>query len=77
MTLALYVTTDRRFRLDVQADEQSTSLPAAVITRIERAFRGGQGAGLLHLATTEMKTDLPPTLAFARGFAMRDRKSNV
>ena len=71
MSLVLYVTTDRRFRLEIQADERSAALPAAVVARIERAFRGGQGAGLLHLATTEMKTELPPTLAFARGFAMR------
>jgi superfamily II DNA or RNA helicase len=67
----LYVTAHGRFRLEIQPDEGSASLPAAAVTRIERAFRDGQGAGLLHLATTELKMDLPPTLAFARRFAMR------
>ena len=46
-------------------------MPAATATKIERAFRDGQGPGLLYLATTELKTDLPATLAFARSFAQR------
>lgn len=71
MSLSLYVAPDRRFRLEVSADEQPVSLPAAVIARIERAFQNGQGTGLLHLATTEIKTDLPLALAFARSFAQR------
>jgi non-specific serine/threonine protein kinase len=72
MPLDLYVTTQGVFRLEAHPDEDdSGSLPAAVTARIERAFRDGQGAGLLHLATTEMKTDLPPSVAFARSFASR------
>ena len=47
------------------------ALPGALISRIERAFSQGQGAGLVHLATTEVTTALPPGLAFAREFAQR------
>ncbi len=71
VTLALYVTTHRTFRLEVHPGDEPTPLPAAVTARIERAFQDGQAAGLLHLATMEMKTDLPPSVAFARAFAMR------
>ncbi|MBV8804753.1 MAG: hypothetical protein JO042_06890, partial [Sinobacteraceae bacterium] len=71
MTLDLYVTTQRRLRVEVLSDEQPASLPTAVTARIERAFQDGQAAGLLHLGTAEVKTDLPQTLAFARGFAQR------
>jgi hypothetical protein len=55
----------------VRSDEGSASLPTATSARIERAFNDGEGAGLLHLATIEIKTALGPTLAFARGFAQR------
>lgn len=41
MTVDLYVTTQRRFRLEVHADEQPGSLPANVTARIERAFQDG------------------------------------
>ena len=47
------------------------SLGGAVAARIERAFSEGQDAGLIHLATVEMKTALPPALGFARDFAQR------
>jgi superfamily II DNA or RNA helicase len=69
--LALYVTAQRRFHLESRPDDQPPSMPAATATKIERAFRDGQGPGLLYLATTELKTDLPATLAFARSFAQR------
>ena len=69
--LDLYVTAQRRFRLEVDADEQLIPLPSATAARIERAFRDGQGPGLLYLATSELKADLPPTLAFGRSFARR------
>jgi superfamily II DNA or RNA helicase len=67
----LYVTAHRQFRLEAQANEQPTSVHVATAARIERAFRDGQGAGLLYLATTELRTDLPPALSFARSFAQR------
>ena len=69
--LDLYVTAQRRFHLDAQPDEQPPSPPTATAAKIERAFRNGQAPGLLYLATTELKADLPPTLTFARSFAQR------
>jgi hypothetical protein len=61
MMVDLYVTTQRRFCLEVHADEQPSSLPAAVTARIERVS-GRLRGGMLHLATTEVKTDLPQGL---------------
>ena len=70
--LDLYVTAQRRFRLEAHTNDQPPSLLAATAAaRLERAFLDGQGPGLLCLATAEVKTDLPPTLAFARSFAQR------
>jgi hypothetical protein len=39
--------------------------------RIRRAFAQSQANGLLHLATHELQSHLPPELAFARNFACR------
>ena len=70
--LDLYITAQRRFHLEAQPGEQPASPPTtAAAAKLQRAFRVGQGPGLLYLATTELKTDLPPTLAFARSFAQR------
>src|SRR5437868_10728555 len=71
MTPELYVTSQHHLRVEMRPDEGSSPLPAATSARIERAFNDGAGAGLLHLATTEIKTTLGVTLAFARGFAQR------
>src|SRR5882724_2605388 len=67
----LYVTSQRTLRVEMRPDEGSASLPPATSARIEHAFNDGEGAGLLHLATIEIKATLGPTLAFARGFAQR------
>ena len=40
-----------------------------VARRIAKAFRTSAAAGLLHLATAELESRLPPDLAFAREFA--------
>jgi hypothetical protein len=69
MTPELYVTSHRTLRIEMCPDE--ASLPSATSARIERAFNDGEGAGLLHLATIEIKTTLGPTLVFARAFAQR------
>ena len=37
--------------------------------RIDGAFSEGSSRGLLHLATTELQTSLPPPFAYARDFA--------
>lgn len=70
-SLDLYVTSQRRFRVEVVDAEDSPPLASAAAGRIERAFDAGHGAGLLHLATVEVKTSLPSGLAFARSFAQR------
>lgn len=69
--LDLYVTAQRQFRVDSVRDDTRESLPSAAAARIARAFQDGQGAGLLHLATVEVKTPAPAALAFGRGFAQR------
>lgn len=69
--LDLYVTAQRQLRVDSVRDDGGKTLPSAAAARILRAFQGGQGAGLLHLATVEVKTPLPPALAFGRSFAQR------
>jgi superfamily II DNA or RNA helicase len=71
MTPELYVTSQHRLRVEMRPDEGSVALPPTTAARIERAFNDGEGAGLLHLATIEIKTALGPSLAFARGFAQR------
>ncbi|MGH8318470.1 MAG: DEAD/DEAH box helicase [Steroidobacteraceae bacterium] len=70
-SLELYVTSHRRFRVETFDAYGAPSLASAAVTRIERAFLDGQGSGLLHLATQELKSSLPPGLAFARSFAQR------
>jgi non-specific serine/threonine protein kinase len=69
--LNLYLTAQRRFHLEAQAAEPPASLPTATAAKIQRAFHDGPAPGLLYLATTELKSNLPPTLAFARSFAQR------
>jgi non-specific serine/threonine protein kinase len=81
MTLELHITPQGRFRVarDEGAGERTeapgraatTALSAALATRIEQAFAAGQGAGLAHLATLELREPLPPGLAFARLLAQR------
>ncbi|MGA7539047.1 MAG: DEAD/DEAH box helicase [Steroidobacteraceae bacterium] len=70
-TLELCITSQHRLRVEALAADGASPLPSAAAGRIERAFGDGQGAGLLHLATAELKTSLPPGLAFARSFAQR------
>ncbi len=69
--LELYVASQRRFRVETSDADGAPSLASAVAARIERAFLEGQGPGLLQLATQELKSLLPPGLAFARAFAQR------
>ncbi|MDP2663774.1 MAG: SNF2 helicase-associated domain-containing protein, partial [Dehalococcoidia bacterium] len=46
-------------------------LPAEIADRIRVAFHEHSAAGLLHLATTELETPLPPVFAYWRDFARR------
>lgn len=47
------------------------ALPDEVAARIGEAFHEGTAAGLLHLATAELATPLPPAFAFWRDFSRR------
>jgi len=47
------------------------ALPDEVAARIGEAFHEGTAAGLLHLATAELATPLPPAFAFWRDFSFR------
>jgi superfamily II DNA or RNA helicase len=55
--------------LEHVADDEFRTLPAAVAARLEKAFEPGPAAGLLHLATAELQTALPPEWMFIRDFA--------
>ncbi len=70
-SLELYVTAQRRFSVRTFDADNAVSLAQATVSKVERAFADGQGAGLLHLAIQEVKTSLPPGLGFARRFAQR------
>ena len=52
-------------------DGGEAALPDIIAARIETAFHGGTAAGLLHPATAELTTPLPPTFAFWRDFSRR------
>jgi hypothetical protein len=47
------------------------ALPNEVAVRITEAFHEGTAAGLLHLATAELTTPLPPAFVFWRDFSRR------
>src|SRR3954470_9244082 len=47
----------------------TAGLDGAVGKRIHAAFADSTARGLLHLATTELQSSLPPPLGFARDFA--------
>jgi hypothetical protein len=48
---------------------RATDEPDAAAKRIAAAFSESAPVGLLHLATAELKTQLPPALAWSRDFA--------
>ena len=70
-SLDLYINARRHFAVQRVESPEAPGVPAAAVARIERAFAQSQGAGLVHLASTEATTALPPGLAFAREFAQR------
>ena len=70
-SLDLYINARHHFAVERVDAPDMPALPAAVASRIERAFAQGQGTGLVHLAASEVTTALPPGLAFAREFAQR------
>jgi non-specific serine/threonine protein kinase len=71
VTLELYVSSQGHLRVATHPRDASDGPSSAAFARIERAFSNGEGAGLLHLATADLKVALPPSLTFARAFAQR------
>ncbi len=65
-TLACELTPSGRIDLRPGATEEGPVLSAALQQRILHAFKAGRGAGVLHLATTELDADLPPGLSYFR-----------
>jgi len=65
-SLELSINARRHFAVQRVDSSDAAALPTAAAARIERAFSQSQGAGLVHLAATEVTTALPPGLAFAR-----------
>jgi hypothetical protein len=53
----------------VETPSQDSRLDEAIVRRLARVFDRGQAQGLLHLATRELQTGVPPDFAFARDFA--------
>ena len=53
------------------ATPEETSLDEVISGRVAQAFSVGQAQGLLHLATRELQSGLPPQFAYARDFASR------
>jgi non-specific serine/threonine protein kinase len=71
VTLELYVSSQGRLRAESISRDASDTGASGALARIERAFAAAEGAGLLHLATVDLKVALPASLAFARTFAQR------
>jgi non-specific serine/threonine protein kinase len=58
-----------RLHLEETAEPEAPPLPEPIARRVLRAFADGPSRGLLHLATVELQTLLPPGLGYARDFA--------
>src|SRR5438128_11318620 len=56
-------------RLVVERDEDAPALDGEVAQRMEGAFTGGSGHGLLALGADEIGLALPPAFSFWRGCA--------
>src|SRR5579883_976610 len=69
MALTIAISPHGHLYPDHVPGEDSRAPPAAAAPRIERAFGRSAAAGLLHLATAELQTPLPPEWAFFRDFA--------
>ncbi len=69
MTLTLRISPTGHLFVEEHEGQRSELVDAACARRIVKAFRTSAAAGLLHLATAELESRLPPDLAFAREFA--------
>ncbi len=69
MAFALYLSPQGHLHVREVAGPDGTAMDGPAGKRIHAAFDLGPAHGLLHLATTELQTSLPPPLAYARDFA--------
>jgi hypothetical protein len=69
MPIALAISPHGRLFLDEVEEEPGVALSDVAADRIRRAFAPSSAGGLLHLATTELQNELPPSLSFARTIA--------
>ncbi len=69
MATSIELTSTGELRCTVTSED--ADLPPDVSEHIRQAFAVGTAQGLLHLATAEMGTALPPALAWWREFACR------
>lgn len=69
MAFELFLSPQGHLHVREVADPEGAALDGAVGKRVHAAFAGGTARGLLHLATTDLQSSLPPTFGFARDFA--------
>jgi len=69
MAFELFLSPQGHLHVREAADLDGAALDGAVGKRVHAAFAGGTARGLLHLATTDLQSSLPPTFGFARDFA--------
>jgi hypothetical protein len=67
MGMAISISPHGRLFVEPAADTE-TSPDEALLVRIGQLFAQNQSQGLLHLATRQLQSNLPPPLAFARDF---------
>src|SRR4051812_9124363 len=69
MPLALSISPHGHPFLETTTDESAAALTQAAESRITTAFAQSPAHGLLHLATVELQSPLPPSFDFARDLA--------
>ena len=71
MPLTLSISPHGRLFIEEADDQAASPLAGAAGDRIRRALERDPAAGLLHLATVELQTALPPAFAYVRDLAPR------
>jgi len=69
MPLELFLSPQGHLHAREAAGPDGIALDCPAGKRIHAAFTAGSARGLLHLATTELQSSLPPPFAYARDFA--------
>ena len=69
MPFELFLTPQGHLHVREVLDQGGATLDGAIGKRIQAAFTESPARGLLHLATTDLQSSLPPPFAYARDFA--------